>query len=269
MSGLSLAQARLREERKAWRKDRPFGFWARPVELPSGGAAAAEGARNRLLRGTLPVSGVHTPAGTADSAAQDKSSRIGVSASAGDGSVSGVGTTINHDCPPHASGSLHKRPREGELNGNSSTTTTTATGNSTSSVLNSSGLNAGGGLDLLHWEAGIPGKAGTPWQGGEFHLELYFTEDYPTKPPKCVFTPVLFHPNVYPSGTVCLSILNEEKHWRPNITIKQILLAIQELLDNPNIKDPAQEEPYRLYVEDVKKYEDRVRQEVLRHIRKL
>jgi len=36
------------------------------------------------------------------------------------------------------------------------------------------------------------------------------------------FTPPLFHPNVYPSGTVCLSILDEEKSWKPAITIKQV-----------------------------------------------
>jgi ubiquitin-protein ligase len=34
--------------------------------------------------------------------------------------------------------------------------------------------------------------------------------------------PPLFHPNVYPSGTVCLSLLDEEKDWRPAITIKQV-----------------------------------------------
>jgi ubiquitin-protein ligase len=38
------------------------------------------------------------------------------------------------------------------------------------------------------------------------------------------FTPPLFHPNVYPSGTVCLSILDEEKSWKPAITIKQVRL---------------------------------------------
>jgi ubiquitin-conjugating enzyme E2 I len=52
-----------------------------------------------------------------------------------------------------------------------------------------------------------------------------FTEDYPSKPPKCKFIPVIFHPNIYPSGTVCLSILDEEKDWRPAITIKQVLLG--------------------------------------------
>lgn len=36
------------------------------------------------------------------------------------------------------------------------------------------------------------------------------------------FTPPLFHPNVYPSGTVCLSILDEEKSWKPAITVKQV-----------------------------------------------
>src|ERR1700678_1919448 len=68
----------------------------------------------------------------------------------------------------------------------------------------------------------------------------YILPDYPSKPPKCEqpyfpltslpsfpqkntgkFTPPLSHPNVYPSGTVCLSILDEEKSWKPAITIKQ------------------------------------------------
>ena len=45
------------------------------------------------------------------------------------------------------------------------------------------------------------------------------------------FEPPLFHPNVYPSGTVCLSLLDEEKDWRPAVTIKQVfvisLLVVQ------------------------------------------
>lgn len=149
----SLAQLRLREERKGWRRDKPFGFWARPVE------------------------------------------------------------------------------------------------------------GSDGQLDLLKWEAGVPGKAQGPWEGGLYYMTLQFTEDYPSRPPKCQFKPVLFHPNIYPSGTVCLSILNEEKDWRPSITIKQILLAVQELLDNPNVNDPAQREPLELLVKDKVAYEKRVREE--------
>ena len=65
--------------------------------------------------------------------------------------------------------------------------------------------------------------------------------------------------NVYPSGTICLSILNEEKSWKPAITLKQIalgcdgsfrpqtdLLSIQELLSSPNLEDPAQIDAYTL-----------------------
>jgi hypothetical protein len=36
------------------------------------------------------------------------------------------------------------------------------------------------------------------------------------------FDPVIFHPNIYPSGTVCLSLLDAEKDWRPAITLKQV-----------------------------------------------
>ncbi|RXW19636.1 hypothetical protein EST38_g6233 [Candolleomyces aberdarensis] len=106
---------------------------------------------------------------------------------------------------------------------------------------------ADGSMNLMEWEVGIPGKTGTPWDGGLYKLSMTFPEDYPSKPPKCKFTPPLFHPNVYPSGTVCLSILDEEKSWKPAITIKQIVLGIQDLLDDPNVNDPAQSDAYTMF----------------------
>ena len=51
---------------------------------------------------------------------------------------------------------------------------------------------------------------------------------------------------MHPSGTVCLSVLEEDKDWEPAITIRQIL-RIQELLNEPNIQDPAQAEAYTIY----------------------
>ena len=74
----------------------------------------------------------------------------------------------------------------------------------------------------MRWTCGIPGKKGSDWDGGVFPLVIEFTEDYPSKPPKCRFPAAFFHPNVYPSGTVCLSILNEEEDWKPSITVKQV-----------------------------------------------
>lgn len=56
------------------------------------------------------------------------------------------------------------------------------------------------------------------------------------------------HPNIYPSGTVCLSILNEEEDWKPAIQVKQLLLGIQKLLaDEPNLNSPAQYDATNLY----------------------
>jgi hypothetical protein len=64
---------------------------------------------------------------------------------------------------------------------------------------------------------------------------------------------------VYPSGTVCLSILNEDEAWKPAITIKQILLGIQDLLDDPNPDSPAQAEAFNLFKKDRQGYEKRIR----------
>merc|ERR1711970_1070049 len=105
---------------------------------------------------------------------------------------------------------------------------------------------------------GIPGKKGTPWEGGLYKGQIIFKDDFPTTPPKVKFVPPLFHPNVYPSGTVCLSILDEEKDWRPAVTIKQILMGIQHLLAEPNAADPAQAEAYSIFTSNTNEYERRV-----------
>lgn len=120
----------------------------------------------------------------------------------------------------------------------------------------------------------------TDWEGGNYPLTLLFSEDYPIKPPKCKFPQGFFHPNIYPSGTVCLSILNEDivslqcynlgpltnpwlwitwtcwlaclwyfQGWRPAITVKQVLTGIQDLLDQPNPADPAQTEGFQLFIQ--------------------
>lgn len=73
------------------------------------------------------------------------------------------------------------------------------------------------------------------------------------------FVPPLFHPNVYPSGTVCLSILNEDEGWKPAITIKAILIGIQDLLNDPNPDSPAQAEAYNLFKKDKPAYEKKIR----------
>ena len=143
--------------------------------------------------------------------------------------------------------------------------------------------NPDGSMNLFTWDCAIPGKKGTMWEGGlfrvsfyrrfrhfmtayfytafirthnpillisDFQVKLLFKDDYPSTPPKCKFEPPLFHPNVYPSGTICLSLLDENKDWKPSISVKQLLIGIQELLNNPNPDDPAQAEAYQIYIQD-------------------
>lgn len=40
---------------------------------------------------------------------------------------------------------------------------------------------------------------------------------------------------------------DEEKSWKPAITIKQVLLGIQDLLNDPNPGDPAQADAFHLF----------------------
>ena len=41
-----------------------------------------------------------------------------------------------------------------------------------------------GTQDIMTWECVIPGKAGTLWEGGNYAMEMAFTDEYPSKPPK-------------------------------------------------------------------------------------
>ena len=94
---------------------------------------------------------------------------------------------------------------------------------------------------------------------------MEFSEEYPSRPPKCRFPKGFYHPNIYPSGTVCLSILNEEEDWRPSISIKQILLGIQELLNTPNTLSPAQRDAYNDITNNRTLYDEKIRQQTIQY----
>jgi len=125
-----------------------------------------------------------------------------------------------------------------------------------------------GTQDILNWDVVIPGKDGTIWENARIPMTMTFSEDYPNKPPICKFKLVgstgkpLFHPNVYPSGKICLSLLDPDKGWKPSLTIKHLLVGIQSLLDEPNNQDPAQEEPFKAYKHNKAEYEQKVKAQV-------
>ncbi|BFU24193.1 ubiquitin-conjugating enzyme family protein [Entamoeba histolytica HM-1:IMSS-B] len=108
--------------------------------------------------------------------------------------------------------------------------------------------------DLFNWECLIPGKKGTIWENGYYPVEMKFSTGYPASPPRCYLPEGFFHPNVFPNGQICLSILNESYDWKPTTSIKQILVGVQDLLDNPNKESPAQQRANDYFVRDIKAY---------------
>ncbi|EOD03804.1 hypothetical protein EMIHUDRAFT_121756 [Emiliania huxleyi CCMP1516] len=170
--------------------------------------------------------------------------------------------------------------------------------------------NPDGTQDILHWDCVVPGKKDTIWGAGRYPVHMVFTDEYPSKPPECKFGKApndkpLFHPNVYPSGKICLSLLDADKASPPPPPLLYLpplpsqpprsspsrlspLLpptasqplptsplpsptrdgsrrspsnSIQTLLDDPNVGDPAQEEPYRVYNNNRAEYERRVKEQ--------
>ena len=61
----------------------------------------------------------------------------------------------------------------------------------------------------------------------------------------------MFHPNIYPNGSVCISILHnpgkdefneqekEDEKWRPSLGAEEILLSVISMLNDPNCDSPA------------------------------
>lgn len=88
---------------------------------------------------------------------------------------------------------------------------------------------------LYTWHANIRGPEGTAFEGGVFHCEIVFPQDYPVSPPTIrLFTPVP-HPNVLGETSICLDILDVKQKqiyqgWTSAYTVETILIQLQSFL---------------------------------------
>ncbi|KAJ8795186.1 hypothetical protein J1605_018532 [Eschrichtius robustus] len=62
--------------------------------------------------------------------------------------------------------------------------------------------------DLYNWKVAIFGPPKTYYEGGCFKARLKFPIDYPYSPPAFRFLTKMWHPNIYETGDVCISILH-------------------------------------------------------------
>jgi len=103
--------------------------------------------------------------------------------------------------------------------------------------------------DIKKGKALIIGPEGTPYADCPLIFDVQLPTDYPISSPKVTFLTsdgaTRFHPNLYVTGKVCLSILGTWKGpaWSAAITLSKMLLTIQSLLEaNPIVNEPTYED---------------------------
>ncbi|KAF3919016.1 hypothetical protein ABW21_db0200279 [Orbilia brochopaga] len=124
--------------------------------------------------------------------------------------------------------------------------------------------------DWMTWECLIAGPPDTPFEGGMFSATLTFNDDYPLSPPTLKFTCDIIHPNIYPDGTVCISILHPpgedpnmyehaSERWSPIQSVEKVLLSVMSMLAEPNDESGANVDASKMFREDRQRYDNLVR----------
>ncbi|GAA5824821.1 hypothetical protein JCM5353_006911 [Sporobolomyces roseus] len=146
-------------------------------------------------------------------------------------------------------------------------------------------------MDLLVWEFGLPGRAETIWSGSLIKGTLTFPPEHPNLPPKAKIVPPMFHPNVYPSGTIgpVFNRGDEGFEWpegslkyesvdcrggsrdifvgafpsfASNLRIPILLNGIRRAIHFPQLEHPAQLDAYTMAKKDPSAYSARIKEEV-------
>ncbi|KAM8964828.1 ubiquitin-conjugating enzyme E2 C-like [Sarcophilus harrisii] len=90
---------------------------------------------------------------------------------------------------------------------------------------------------LFKWIGTIHWAAGTVYEDLRYKLSLEFPRGYSYNAPTVKFvTTTCYHLNVDTQGNICVDILKDK--WLALYDVRTILLSIQSLLGEPNIKSP-------------------------------
>merc|ERR1719162_1027797 len=107
--------------------------------------------------------------------------------------------------------------------------------------------------DPLDIQALILGPTQTPYEGGGYRVKICLGAEFPTQPPRAFFLTKIFHPNIAPSGDVCVNTLKRD--WDPAAwSIGNILQVIRCLLIVPFPESALNEEAGRLIMESYSEY---------------
>jgi ubiquitin-conjugating enzyme E2 G1 len=129
--------------------------------------------------------------------------------------------------------------------------------------------------NFLKWNILLICPNETIFEGAQLKCIMEFPKEYPNRPPVFYFVDVLFHPNIYSDGKMCISILHEgvdiynyeniNERWNPSHSVNSIIMSIISILNNPNFESPANVDASKLWQEDFNKYKKVIYNFVSKH----
>ncbi len=130
--------------------------------------------------------------------------------------------------------------------------------------------------NFLKWNILIIGPTDTIFEGAIIKCTMEFPRDYPNKAPIFKFSNDLFHPNIYPDGKVCISILHEgtdifgyesiNERWNPSHSVDSIIMSIISILNSPNFESPANVDACKLWKENFNEYKNIIYKYIAKNI---
>lgn len=104
-----------------------------------------------------------------------------------------------------------------------------------------------------HMYVDMMGPKETPFEGGKFRIELFLDATYPINAPRARFLTKIYHPNMDPTGAICLDILKDK--WSPALQIRSLILSLSALMSEPNVNDPLNVQISKIWKENRKEAE--------------
>ncbi|KAF2272328.1 uncharacterized protein EI97DRAFT_437088 [Westerdykella ornata] len=111
------------------------------------------------------------------------------------------------------------------------------------------------------------------YYGGYFKAKMTFPSNYPYSPPDFRFLRPLYHPNIYPDGRLCISILHQPgedamsgelaaERWSPVQRVETVLLSVLSLLDDAEVNSPANVDAGVMLRNNPAKYKELVKKDL-------
>ena len=127
--------------------------------------------------------------------------------------------------------------------------------------------------NIFEWSVALmPLNPDSLYYGGYFKAIMKFPSNYPYAPPDFKFVRPLWHPNIYPDGRLCISILHNPgedvmsgeaagERWSPVQRVESVLISIISLLDDAETSSPANVDAGVMLRKDSEAYKERVKQD--------